>query len=373
MVPRVAIAHDYLTQRGGAERVALEMTRAFPGVPLYTTVYNAASTFEEFADVDVRVVPWLDRVGPVRRDPRLALPVLPLAIRRLGEIPADVVLCSSSGWSHGVRTQGKKVVYCHNPPRWLYQTDSYFSRVPSVLLPLVSGLLAPFRWWDVRAARSVSLYVANSANVAHRIAGVYGREATVVHPPQALAASGPPEPVPGVEPGYYLTVSRARGYKRSREVVRAFEHGNRRLVQVGGEPVHAPNVNQHWDLSDAQLRWLYANARALIAIGDEDFGLTPVESYAMGTPAIVLAAGGYLETAHPSATVEVTSTSPAALRAAFEDVESRHWSRDLIRAHAQKWSPSAFHQQLRDLVSAVASDEWPVCPPTTLCHRDLTG
>src|SRR4051795_2950336 len=74
-VPRVAIVHDYLTQRGGAERVALEMTRAFPGVPLYTTVYNAASTFSEFAEVDVRVVPWLDRVSAVRRDPRLALPV----------------------------------------------------------------------------------------------------------------------------------------------------------------------------------------------------------------------------------------------------------------------------------------------------------
>ena len=37
---RVAIVHDYLTQRGGAERVALEMTRAFPGATLYTTVFN---------------------------------------------------------------------------------------------------------------------------------------------------------------------------------------------------------------------------------------------------------------------------------------------------------------------------------------------
>jgi hypothetical protein len=37
--PRVALVHDYLTQLGGAERVALEMTRAFPDAPLYTAIY----------------------------------------------------------------------------------------------------------------------------------------------------------------------------------------------------------------------------------------------------------------------------------------------------------------------------------------------
>jgi hypothetical protein len=53
----IALAHDYLTQRGGAERVALIMVRAFPDVPLHTTLYEPAGTFPEFAKVDVRVSP----------------------------------------------------------------------------------------------------------------------------------------------------------------------------------------------------------------------------------------------------------------------------------------------------------------------------
>ena len=45
--PRVALVHDYLTQLGGAERVALEMTRAFPGAPLYATIRELAMSYFE--------------------------------------------------------------------------------------------------------------------------------------------------------------------------------------------------------------------------------------------------------------------------------------------------------------------------------------
>ena len=45
----VALVHDYLTQRGGAERVVLALTRAFPDAPLFTSLYDPAGTFPEFA------------------------------------------------------------------------------------------------------------------------------------------------------------------------------------------------------------------------------------------------------------------------------------------------------------------------------------
>ena len=44
----VAIVHDYLTQRGGAERVVLAMHRAFPTAPIYTSLYEPDLTFPEF-------------------------------------------------------------------------------------------------------------------------------------------------------------------------------------------------------------------------------------------------------------------------------------------------------------------------------------
>ena len=36
----VALAHDYLTQRGGAERVVLTLLKAFPQAPLHTVLYH---------------------------------------------------------------------------------------------------------------------------------------------------------------------------------------------------------------------------------------------------------------------------------------------------------------------------------------------
>ena len=55
--PRVAIAHDYLTQRGGAERVVLAISRAFPDAPIHTTLYNPSTTFPEFADKNIVASP----------------------------------------------------------------------------------------------------------------------------------------------------------------------------------------------------------------------------------------------------------------------------------------------------------------------------
>src|ERR1700722_9528974 len=50
---RVVIAHDYLTQRGGAERVVLAMAHAFPEAPIMTSLYQADDTFPEFRDREV--------------------------------------------------------------------------------------------------------------------------------------------------------------------------------------------------------------------------------------------------------------------------------------------------------------------------------
>jgi hypothetical protein len=105
--PRVAIAHDYLTQRGGAEKVVLSMCRAFPHAPVYTTLYDPAATYPEFADLDIRVSA-LNKSAFLRTHHRAALPLLPFAARSI-DIDADVVLASTSGWAHGFRTSGRKI------------------------------------------------------------------------------------------------------------------------------------------------------------------------------------------------------------------------------------------------------------------------
>ena len=191
MGPTVAIAHDYLTQRGGAERVVLTMLEAFPDATLYTTLYDPESTYPEFRDARI-VTSALDRFGPLRRHHRAALPLLAAASSRL-RVDADVTVVSSSGWAHGFDISGRRLVYCHNPARWLYQADDYLggssSRARTGRLALALGA-PPLRRWDRRAAVRADRYLANSTTVRDRIKAAYGIDADVVPPPHGVDALG---------------------------------------------------------------------------------------------------------------------------------------------------------------------------------------
>ena len=123
--PPVALVHDYLTQRGGGERVVLTLADGYPGATIHTSLYDPQGTFPGFAGHDVATLP-LDRVRLLRDHHRLALPFLAPAFSRL-VVDADVTICSSSGWAHGAQVTGSKIVYCHNPARWLYQRDLYLA------------------------------------------------------------------------------------------------------------------------------------------------------------------------------------------------------------------------------------------------------
>ncbi|MGQ4495865.1 glycosyltransferase, partial [Dermabacteraceae bacterium P13101] len=182
-MPRIAIAHDYLTQRGGAERLVLSICRAFPDAQLHTLFYEPEQTFPEYRDIDVVTGP-LNGIAPLRRDPRLALPLLAPASQRM-RIDADLVIASSSGWAHAFPSTGKKLIYCHSPARWLYLPEDYLGDAgPLDPKRLVLTPLAPLlKRWDGRAAQRADAYLANSSVVRQRIARVYGIDAPTLFPP----------------------------------------------------------------------------------------------------------------------------------------------------------------------------------------------
>ena len=181
---RIAVAHDYLTQRGGAERVSLNLLDVFPGAALYTSLYDAESTYPEFRDADIRTSP-LDRVGFFRSHFRAALPFFPWAFDHTPVDPGtDVIVVSTTGFAHGIRTTGRKVVYCHSPARFLYLTDEYLGgrwwRKPTGWALMV--LRPMLRRWDRRAARSADAYLCNSTLVRDRIKRIYGIECVYAGP-----------------------------------------------------------------------------------------------------------------------------------------------------------------------------------------------
>ncbi len=334
----------------------LSLVRAFPDVPLYTSFYEPGGTFPEFARVEVRTSP-LNLMPPLRRRHRLALPLLAPAFSRL-RIEAEVAICSSSGWAHGARIDGRKVVYCHAPARWLYQTSRYLG--DSELLPraALSALRVPLVRWDRKAAAAASRYLTNSTWIAREIRRIYGIEAEVVHPPVAIDPAGPRRPPAGVEPGYVLCVSRLLPYKNVGAVVAAFAHlTSERLVLVGEGPVEArlragssANVHFAGSVDDEELRWLYEHARCLVASSYEDFGLTPVEAAAFGRPTAALRFGGYLDTVREDETgVFFERPEAVAISDALRTVLGRSWDAAAIRRHAEGFSEERFIRRMREI------------------------
>lgn len=358
----VAIAHDYLTQRGGAERVVAAICRAFPDAPVHTSVYEPSGTHDDFARVDVRTTA-LQRVGPLRRNPRLALPFLAPAVSR-HRIDAEVTICSTSGWAHGFPTTGAKVVYAHNTPRWLYQRAEYLADLPRIYGYGLAPLVAPLRRWDRRAGTSADLVLANSQVVRERVRRFWGRDAEVLYPPPGLSPEGARQALPGIEPGYLLAVSRLLPYKRLDVVIDAVsEHPGQRLVIVGDGPDRARLAARASDrtrfvptVTDDELRWLYANAAALVTAAQEDFGLTPLEAMGFGIPTVAIAAGGFLETIDPDVTgLHFDAPTADSLRATLARLSQVEWDRDALLARAAQFSEAAFIDRLQQVVAETAA------------------
>lgn len=366
---RVAIAHDYLTQRGGAERVVLELARVFPDAPIHTSLYDPDGTFPEFRDLDVRPGP-LDRFRALRADHRRALPLLPLAMSATS-IDADVVVASSSGWAHGVRTTGAKVVYCHNPARWLYQRGEYLGETASRARRAGLAVLTPaLKAWDRAAARSADRYLANSSVVRDRIRAVYGIDATAVGPPAGLRPDGPMRPptsdddVDAVfEDGFLLCVSRLQPYKNVDTIVEAVNaQPELRLVVAGDGPDYerltllaGDRVRLVGTVGDAELRWLYHHAALVVAASFEDYGLTPLEGVEFATPCVALRAGGFLDTVVEGETgVFFDRPEPARIADAVAVAKRTDWDPARLAAQAEAFGRDAFARTLTTIVAEVA-------------------
>ena len=363
---RIAIAHDYLTQKGGAERVVLALHRMWPDAPIYTTFYDPEGTFPEFKDAHIITSP-LNRVGLLRKDPRRALPLLPLASSLL-HVKEPVAVVSTSGWAHGFRYDGATLVYCHTPARWVYLLDDYLGeggrnsikgRIARVLRP---GL----RRWDRAAVRRRSRYVANSTVVKERIEVVYGLDGVdLVFPPHSVSTEGPQEPIPGAErlagDGFLLSVARLMPYKHVDVAIAAAEQAGQNLLVIGKGPeeerlkaLAGPGVVFAQDITDAQLRWAYAHAAALLAVSHEDLGITPLEASAWGVPTVALHAGGYLDTIVEGLNgVFVPAPTVEAVTAGVERALAHDWDRAAMQAHAERFSEEEFGRWITGLLEGL--------------------
>lgn len=346
---RLALVHDYLTQRGGAERVVLHLAALFPDAPVYTTLYDPDSTFAEFQDHDVRTSSLQGRVDPTRF--RRAALRYPRAFRSFVLDAFDAVIVSSSAFAHHARHPAA-LVYFHCPPRFLYDPESYVASQTALATLRAGGAL--LRRGDRAAARRHLSYAANSAATAARLADAYGIEARVVFPPLAVHHL-PPSVTPLPERPGALVVSRLLPYKRVDVAVRACATAGVPLTVVGEGPDEArlhrlaegADVTFLGRVEDGVLAALFARHSVVLTPGNEDFGFGPVEANYAGRPVVARAAGGALETVVPGTTgLLVDGTDEASWAAALLDALARAWDPVALRDSTARFSGDAFDRRV---------------------------
>jgi glycosyltransferase involved in cell wall biosynthesis len=355
----VALVHDYLIARGGAERVVGELSRIFPDAPVYAAAFDPGNLPPVLDSSRVRAS-HLQRAPGIRRHYRAYLPFYPSAFRQFDLDEYDMVLASSSAFAHTVRTAKPLAVYLYTPPRFLWQTARYLENEPrgiSLTTRAARPMLDRLRKSDLEAAKRVTQFVTCSTAAASRIADVYGRTAHVVPPPVDVDRFAI-----GEQDDFALVVARLQPYKDIHLAIKACSALRIPLIVVGEGPARAalerdagPMTTFLGHVSDAEVARLMGSARVLIVSGEEDFGLTPLEANASGCPVVALGRGGALDTVIQGKTGLLFDQPVAlSLAAALEASVSRSWDRDVLRRHAETFDTKAFRRGILDACATVA-------------------
>jgi glycosyltransferase involved in cell wall biosynthesis len=355
---RVAVIHDWLTGMRGGEQVLEGILDLVPQAEVFTLFHFRGSVSAKIESRPIHTSS-LQRIASQVRDYRALLPLFPRAVRQWDLSGFDLVISSSHCVAKGIDTRGKPhLCYCHTPMRYIWDRfDDYFPRSRPLRRAAVSLFANRLRRWDVATAANVTRFVANSSFVQQRIARYYHREAAVVHPfvDEAFLAA----PMRDGREDFDLIVSALVPYKR---VELAVETG-RRLVVIGEGPMRArlqrnagPNATFLGAVSKEVIIDHLARARALILAGVEDFGITPLEAMALGTPVVALRAGGVLDSVVDGVTgIFFDQPMVHSLHRALEEADARVWNRQAIRNHAAAFSRARFHQQLMNTLRQVAA------------------
>jgi glycosyltransferase involved in cell wall biosynthesis len=219
---RIAIAHDYLNQMGGAEKCVEVMHDIFPQAPVYTSIYNPDVMDSCFSKMDLRLS-FMQKLPLIQKCFRYYLPLYPFAFQHFDFGSYDVVLSSSSAFAKGIHTNSKTchICYCYTPMRFAWNYHSYVERerlglAARMILP---GIIAPLKYWNRKNSPKVDYFIAISQAVAERIRKHYQRDSKIIYPPVNTKHFTPAHDSIG---DYFLVVSRLIPYKRIDLVVEAF-------------------------------------------------------------------------------------------------------------------------------------------------------
>lgn len=369
---RMAIITDALTVYGGAERVLDQILDLYPHARLFSLVNFSEPTQSELIKSRATGTTFIQTLPFARRHFRKYLQFWPIAIEQIDLSEFDVVISSHYAVANGCITgpQQLHLSYTHSPMRYIWDLQHQYLAETGMGRGLmgiyVRSVLHQLRKWDAGAAQRVEQFAVNSSFVARRVRKYYNRDSQVIHPPVDVKHFQ----LQHKKDDYYIAVSRLVPYKRTDLIVKAFNAmPDRRLVVIGDGPdlatlrrIARPNVSILGYQSNEEVRDKLAKARAFLFAGVEDFGITPLEAQACGTPVIGLGSGGLLETVqglesdNPTGVFFQRQTSEAIIEAVeqFERLRG-DFDPNQCRANALRFDVPVFRERFADFVGRAIS------------------
>ncbi len=310
----VIITHPFLHQRGGGERVVLEIAKKF-NPTIYSVIYDPQTTFPEFKEFNVQILPRSLFETPfffLKNDQRRYNAIAAGFRYYLTKIRDDYDVINAQGSpSEWVRNKNERVVwYCHSPNREAFDLYEFRMRELSFPKKIINiGLLSTFKSIEYQLVPKIEKILTNSEVTNERIKKYLNRDdAEVVQP--------------GIEPKefcnksyekYFFYPSRIVPEKQFEYVINAFrifssKKKGWKLVLAGFLPKREReqnyleqlkalssglNIEFKTDINDKELKNLYANSYSvLFSAINEDWGLVPLEAMASEKPCISINEGG---------------------------------------------------------------------------------
>lgn len=301
-----ALIHDWFSTYAGAEKCIESFTNIWDDFEIYSLIdFLSECDRDKILKGKCAHTSFIQKLPFAKDKYRNYLPLFPLAIEQFDLSGYDVVLSSSHAVAKGVLTHSNQlhISYMHTPIR--YAWDLYHQYLyESGLNHGLKGILAKYflhkiRLWDVSTANRVDHYIANSHYIARRIKKAYGKSSDVIYPPVDIDKFALRES----KSDFYLTASRMVPYKKIDLIVEAFSQTDKKLLVIGDGPdmgkiksKASKNIELLGFADDKTMADLMGQAKAFVFAAEEDFGITPVEAQACGTPVICFGRGGALET-----------------------------------------------------------------------------
>lgn len=359
---KVAIVHDWLVG-GGAEKVVEALHHMYPDAPIYTSY----CTDEWRSRLDNKVVTGFLQHGPFPKLRKYAGVLRIWWFSHLDLSEYDLVISSSgNGEAFGVRVpNGTHVCYCHTPTHYYWRHYNRYLERPGfgVFDPLARFglrlLVSPLRRWDYKAAQRVDYFIANSSHIKDDIKTYYGRDAVVIHPPVDIARF---MHVPDGPRHGFVTAGRLVPAKYSDIIVEACTQLNLPLTVIGKGPEYAklaaiagPSVTLAGFVPDDELPALMAGAQGFIFASFDDFGITPIEALAAGTPLIAYKAGGALDYVIEGKTgIFFEAQTVGSLVTALETFAHKKLKNNDMRVMANSFSPQIFQQKMQQFIDTLS-------------------